>query len=99
MVRLCIRSLRFHWATPAFEPGGEGITAWIAHTFLQLVSLSITIVGQNIAAASSDERSENTYKVAEVILSEALKIQKHLKSQDEELIATLRDALSKVPTD
>ena len=37
----------------ALKPGGEGIIAWIAQTFLQLVLLSIIIVGQNIAAASS----------------------------------------------
>jgi hypothetical protein len=82
---------------PALKPGGEGIIAWIAQTFLQLVLLSIIIVGQNIAAASSDARSENTYKDAEAILSEALEIQKHLQSQDQELIAALKDALSKLP--
>jgi hypothetical protein len=82
----------------ALKPGGEGIIAWIAQTFLQLVLLSIIIVGQNIAAASSDARSENTYKDAEAILSEALEIQKHLRDQDERLIAALNDALSKVPT-
>ena len=82
---------------PALKPGGEGIIAWIAQTFLQLVLLSIIIVGQNIAAASSDKRSENTYKDAEAILSEAIEIQKHLQAQDEELIAALKDALSKLP--
>src|ERR1019366_4413390 len=46
----------------ALKPGGEGIIAWIAQTFLQLVLLSIIIVGQNIAATASDKRSENTYK-------------------------------------
>src|ERR1039457_1235741 len=81
----------------ALKPGGEGLIAWIAQTFLQLVLLSIIIVGQNIAAASSDKRSENTYKDAEAILSEAIEIQKHLQSQDETLIAALRDALAKLP--
>jgi hypothetical protein len=81
----------------ALHPGGEGLIAWIAQTFLQLVLLSIIIVGQNIAAASSDKRSENTYKDAEAILSEAIEIQKHLKSQDDELIAVLKDALAKLP--
>lgn len=81
---------------PALKPGGEGIIAWIAQTFLQLVLLSIIIVGQNIAAASSDKRSENTYKDAEAILSEALEIQKHLQAQDDELITALRDALAKL---
>jgi hypothetical protein len=72
---------------PALKPGGEGIIAWIAQTFLQLVLLSIIIVGQNIAAAASDARSEKTFKDAEAILSETLEIQRHLQSQDTELIA------------
>jgi hypothetical protein len=83
---------------PALRPGGEGIIAWIAQTFLQLVLLSIIIVGQNIAAASSDKRSENTYKDAEAILSESIEIQKHLQAQDDELIATLKSALEKLPS-
>jgi hypothetical protein len=82
---------------PALKPGGEGIIAWIAQTFLQLVLLSIIIVGQNIAAAASDQRSENTYNDAEAILSEALEIQRHLQAQDEELIATLKEALARLP--
>jgi hypothetical protein len=82
---------------PALKPGGEGLIAWIAQMFLQLVLLSIIIVGQNIAAASSDKQSENTYKDAEAILSEALEIQKHLQSQDNELIAVLKEALAKLP--
>ena len=73
------------------------MVAWIAQTFLQLVLLSIIIVGQNIAAAASDKRAENTYKDAEAILREAIEIQKHLKAQDEKLIAALNDALSKPP--
>jgi hypothetical protein len=81
----------------ALRPGGEGIIAWIAQTFLQLVLLSIIIVGQNIAAAASDQRSVNTFKDAEAILSEAIEIQKHLRSQDDELIAALKDAVSKLP--
>jgi hypothetical protein len=82
---------------PALRPGGQGIISWIAQTFLQLVLLSIIIVGQNIAAASSDERSENTFMDAEAILSEAIEIQKHLQSQDRELIIALKDALAKLP--
>ena len=81
----------------ALRPGGEGIISWIAQTFLQLVLLSIIIVGQNIAAASSDRRSEDTFKDAEAILSEAIEIQKHLQSQDEKLIDALKEALAKLP--
>jgi hypothetical protein len=96
VVRLRVRGDCADWLAPALKPGGEGIIAWIAQTFLQLVLLSIIIVGQNIAAAASDARAENTFKDAEAILSEALEIQKHLHAQDEELIAALKDALSKV---
>jgi hypothetical protein len=66
----------------ALKPGGEGIIAWIAQTFLQLVLLSVIIVGQNLSAAASDKRSENTYKDAEAVLHEALQIQAHLLDQD-----------------
>ncbi|MDA8356012.1 MAG: hypothetical protein M0Z95_06925 [Actinomycetota bacterium] len=73
----------------ALRPGGEGIIAWIAQTFLQLVLLSIIIVGQNIAAEASDHRAESTYKDAEAILTEALAIQEHLEAQDRLLLAAL----------
>ena len=59
------------------------IVAWIAQTFLQLVLLPIIIVGQNVQAASSDQRAEDTYKDAEAVLHEALQIQAHLQAQDE----------------
>lgn len=35
---------------PALKPGGEGIVAWIAQTFLQLVLLSVIMVGQKLQA-------------------------------------------------
>jgi hypothetical protein len=53
---------------PALKPGGEGIVAWIAQTFLQLVLLSVIMVGQNVQSLASDARAVNTYKDAEVIL-------------------------------
>jgi hypothetical protein len=46
---------------PALKPGGEGIIAWIAQTFLQLVLLSVIMVGQNVQSEASDLRSEHTY--------------------------------------
>jgi hypothetical protein len=53
---------------PALKPGGEGIIAWIAQTFLQLVLLSVIMVGQNVQSLASDARSANTFKDAETIL-------------------------------
>lgn len=49
----------------ALKPGGEGLVSWIAQTFLQLVLLSVIIVGQNIQSAASDARSEQTFNDAE----------------------------------
>ena len=58
----------------AVKDGLGGIVQWIAQTFLQLVLLSIIIVGQNVQAAASDLRAENTYQDAEAVLHEALQI-------------------------
>lgn len=46
---------------PALKPGGEGLIAWIAQTFLQLVLLSVIMVGQNVQSQASDLRSQHTY--------------------------------------
>ncbi|HVM66532.1 MAG TPA: hypothetical protein VMU14_16805 [Acidimicrobiales bacterium] len=61
------------------------IVSWVSQTFLQLVLLSIIIVGQNIMAQSADKRSEATYEDATAILQTALEIQKHLDAQDHEM--------------
>jgi hypothetical protein len=53
---------------PALKPGGEGIIAWIAQTFLQLVLLSVIMVGQNVQSVASDVRSEHTYDDTVLIL-------------------------------
>jgi len=53
---------------PALRPGGEGIIAWIAQTFLQLVLLSVIMVGQNVQSQASDLRSEHTYEDTVLIL-------------------------------
>jgi hypothetical protein len=49
----------------AIKAGRAALISWIAQTFLQLVLLSIIIVGQNILSAASDKRSEATYKDAD----------------------------------
>jgi hypothetical protein len=45
----------------ALRPGGEGIISWIAQTFLQLVLLSVIMVGQNVQAEAGDLRAQHTY--------------------------------------
>jgi hypothetical protein len=58
------------------------LVSWISQTFLQLVLLSVIIVGQNVLAAAADKRSEATYNDADAILHESVKIQEHLLVQD-----------------
>ena len=47
--------------------------SWLAQTFLQLVLLSIILVGQNVAAEASDARALRTLQDAEQILNELRK--------------------------
>ena len=67
----------------AIHTGTSALISWIAQTFLQLVLLSIIMVGQKVEGAAADVRADDTYKDAEAILHEALEIQKHLQAQDE----------------
>ena len=54
---------------PTAIKGGTGpLVAWIAQTFLQLVLLSIIMVGQKVAAAASDKQAFQTYEDAEALL-------------------------------
>ena len=44
------------------------IVAWTAQTFLQLVLLSIIMVGQDVQSKAADARSEKTYQDTELLL-------------------------------
>jgi hypothetical protein len=61
------------------------LVSWISQTFLQLVLLSIIIVGQNVLAAASDKRAEATYEDADAVLHTSVQIQQHLEAQDAEI--------------
>ena len=52
----------------AIKAGRAALIAWIAQTFLQLVLLSVIMVGQKVAAAASDKQALQTYKDAEALL-------------------------------
>jgi hypothetical protein len=55
---------------PSFltKPGLILIVAWIAQTFIQLVLLSIIMVGQTVQSAASDARAEKEFTDTETIL-------------------------------
>jgi hypothetical protein len=52
----------------AIQGGTATLVAWIAQTFLQLVLLSVIMVGQKVSAAASDKQALQTYKDAEALL-------------------------------
>jgi hypothetical protein len=81
---------------PSAIASGSAVTlvSWISQTFLQLVLLSVIIVGQNVLAAAADKRAEATYADADAVLHEAVMIQDHLLAQDKvlEVLASKLDA-------
>ena len=52
----------------AIASGTGPLVSWVAQTFLQLVLLSIIMVGQKVSAAASDKQAFQTYKDAEALL-------------------------------
>ena len=68
---------------------------WVSQTFIQLVMLSVIMVGQSILGQTSDKRAEMTYKDAEATFHEAQQIQDHLKAQDEAM-NTILERLEKL---
>jgi hypothetical protein len=71
------------------------LVSWVSQTFLQLVLLSVIIVGQNVLAAAADKRSEATYNDADAVLHEAVKLQEHLLAQDQ-VLEDIVDKLARV---
>jgi hypothetical protein len=67
----------------AIRGGSADFVSWVAQTFLQLVLLSIIMVGQNVQAAAADQRAEATYHDASATLHEVAHVQGHLAAQDE----------------
>lgn len=76
---------------PEALKGGTATTiAWIAQTFLQLVLLSIIMVGQKVAASASDKQALQTYKDAEAILE--------LTDEVHRLVKEVHEKVSQTPT-
>jgi hypothetical protein len=75
-------------ALPQALAGGTLTTIqWLSQTFIQLVMLSVIMVGQNLLSAASDKRAEDTWKDADATFHTALQIQAHLEAQDVQLAA------------
>ncbi len=66
----------------AIRSGPAAIVSWVAQTFLQLVLLSVIMVGQNVQGAAADKRAEATFHDASATLHEVAHVQGHLAAQD-----------------
>jgi len=65
----------------ALHAGLAATISWVAQTFLQLVLLSIIIVGQKVESAASDDRAVKTYSDCEEILIDTREILALLKGK------------------
>jgi len=79
----------------AIQGGLLTFVQWVSQTFIQLVMLSVIMVGQNILGRASDKRADMTYQDAEATFHEAEQIQAHLKAQDDSMNAML-DKIAKL---
>jgi hypothetical protein len=76
----------------AIRGGTATLISWIAQTFLQLVLLSIIMVGQNVASEKSDRQLDQTYRDAEALLkiSDEIKV---LLRQNTELTEEIHEVV------
>ena len=69
----------------AIRGGRATIISWIAQTFLQLVLLSVIMVGQNLQSKHSEARAETDFDVNVKAETEIEAILQHLENQNEKL--------------
>ena len=80
---------------PAAIAGGTAtFISWLAQTFLQLVLLSVIMVGQKVAAQASDKQALQTYEDAEALLDIQDELHKLIKINNE-LTQEIHDMVKK----
>ena len=76
----------------AIHGGISTLIGWIAQTFLQLVLLSIIMVGQKVQGATSEKRAIDDHRM----IKEELALMKEDLSDDAEMMEILKTILAKV---
>jgi hypothetical protein len=79
----------------AIHQGTVTVVSWISQTFLQLVLLSVIMVGQQVLAKASDKQALQTFKDAEAILELTDKIH-HLTEANNRLTDEIHHLVSKL---
>jgi uncharacterized membrane protein len=67
----------------AIQGGTATIVSWVAQTFLQLVLLSVIMVGQKVAARASDKQALQTFKDTEALLKIQDEVHRLIKINNE----------------
>lgn len=67
----------------AIHQGTVAIVSWVSQTFLQLVLLSVIMVGQQVLAKASDKQALQTYNDAEAVLHLTDEIHRLIKVNNE----------------
>ena len=70
----------------AIRGGKATIISWVAQTFLQLVLLSVIMVGQNLQNKHSEARAESDFDVNVKAELEIETILQHLENQNEAIL-------------
>jgi len=73
----------------AISSGLLPFVQWVSQTFIQLVMLSVIMVGQNVLGRAADKRALMTYQDADATFHMAGQIQEHLAAQDAAINALL----------
>jgi len=80
----------------AIHQGTVAVVSWISQTFLQLVLLSVIMVGQRVLAKASDKQALQTFRDAEAILELTDKIH-HLTEINNRLTDEIHNFIAKPP--
>jgi hypothetical protein len=82
----------------AIHQGIFALVAWISQTFLQLVLLSVIMVGQRVLAKASDKQAAQTFRDAEAVLQltdqihQLIEVNNKLTDEIHHVVATPGDA-------
>ena len=78
----------------AVHQGTVAVVSWVSQTFLQLVLLSVIMVGQQVLAKASDKQALQTFRDAEAILELTDKIH-HLTEVNNKLTDEIHRLISR----
>lgn len=80
-----------HWLISA---GLIALVAWIAQTFLQLVLLSVIMVGQDVQSRASDARAAKTFEDTEAVRSDVTTALDRLDTRSQGGLRDILDAVA-----